>query len=225
MLIYEALRAVPQEAQKEIKGGRLSGMTDINPMWRIKSLTEQYGAAGTGWYYTITGQRLEAAPNGEVAAFVTIELFVKTGDAWSAPIVGIGGSKFVSNERTGAYVSDECFKMALTDAISVACKALGMGADVYFKADRTKYAAVGGDASTPAQTAPIAKSSPKRAFLREWLNDADYCAKLFGRIAEAEAAIGEKFHLFNQLDKWFSIWDEDKKLVISRYNEWKNTAQ
>jgi hypothetical protein len=29
--------------------------------------------------------------------------------------------------------------MALTDAISVACKALGMGADVYFEKDRTKY--------------------------------------------------------------------------------------
>ena len=31
--------------------------------------------------------------------------------------------------------------MALTDAISVACKALGFGADVYWQADATKYAA------------------------------------------------------------------------------------
>ena len=29
--------------------------------------------------------------------------------------------------------------MALTDAISVACKALGMGADVYWEKDTTKY--------------------------------------------------------------------------------------
>ena len=29
--------------------------------------------------------------------------------------------------------------MALTDAISVACKALGFGADIYWEAGRTKY--------------------------------------------------------------------------------------
>ena len=36
-------------------------------------------------------------------------------------------------------MNDECFKMALTDAISVSCKALGVGADVYWNKDRTKY--------------------------------------------------------------------------------------
>lgn len=35
--------------------------------------------------------------------------------------------------------SDECYKMAYTDAISVAAKALGIGADVYWAAGRTKY--------------------------------------------------------------------------------------
>ena len=38
--IYEKVRSVPQNAQKEIKAGRLKGMTDINPMWRIQKLTE-----------------------------------------------------------------------------------------------------------------------------------------------------------------------------------------
>ena len=37
------------------------------------------------------------------------------------------------------YQSDECFKMALTDALGTACKTLGMAADVYFQKDRTKY--------------------------------------------------------------------------------------
>ena len=32
--------------------------------------------------------------------------------------------------------------MATTDAISVACKSLGMGADVYWDKDRTKYSPV-----------------------------------------------------------------------------------
>ena len=46
---------------------------------------------------------------------------------------------FVAKESNGPYVSDECYKMATTDAISVACKALGIGADVYWEADSTKY--------------------------------------------------------------------------------------
>ena len=57
----------------------------------------------------------------------------------SEPVVGIGGNMLVANEKNGLYTSDECYKMALTDAISVACKALGFGADVYWGADRTKY--------------------------------------------------------------------------------------
>lgn len=47
--LYNKVRNVPQEAKKEIKGGRLKGMTDINPMWRIKTLTEQFGICGMGW--------------------------------------------------------------------------------------------------------------------------------------------------------------------------------
>lgn len=40
MDLYDAFRAVPQEAKKAIGGGRLKGKTDINPMWRLKALTE-----------------------------------------------------------------------------------------------------------------------------------------------------------------------------------------
>ena len=47
--IYEQVRSVPAEAKKNIGGGRLKGMTDINPMWRIKKLTEVFGVCGIGW--------------------------------------------------------------------------------------------------------------------------------------------------------------------------------
>jgi|GEM_PF-508022 len=137
--IYNNVRKVPQEAQKEIKGGRLAGKTDINPMWRLKTLTEQFGPVGFGWNYIIKEKRLETGANGEIAAFVDIELYVRDGEQWSAPIPGTGGSMFVAKEKNGMYTSDECFKMALTDAISVACKALGVGADVYWDKDATKY--------------------------------------------------------------------------------------
>lgn len=139
MTIYNDVRKVPEEAKKAITGGRLTGKTDINPMWRIKTLTEQFGACGIGWYYKITDKRLDNGANGEIAAFVDIQLFINVNGEWSAPIAGTGGSMYVTKEKNGLYTSDECFKMALTDAISVACKALGVGADVYWDKDKTKY--------------------------------------------------------------------------------------
>ena len=136
--LYEKVRNVPKDAQKTIKGGRINGMTDINPMWRIKTLTEQFGPCGIGWYYTVTKKWLEAVGN-EIAVFVDIEMYIKIDGEWSKPIHGTGGSMLASKEKSGIYVSDECYKMATTDAISVACKQLGIGADVYWSADSTKY--------------------------------------------------------------------------------------
>lgn len=137
--IYNVVRSVPQEAQKPIQAGRLKGMTDVNPMWRIKTLTELFGPCGIGWKYSITKQWLETGASGEISAFCNIDLYIKDKEQWSEPIPGTGGSSFVANERNGAYTSDECFKKALTDAISVACKALGVAADVYWNQDTTKY--------------------------------------------------------------------------------------
>lgn len=135
---YEQAREVPDTAKKLIQGGRLSGKTDINPMWRIKKLTEMFGPCGIGWYYKSVREWLETYETA-VAAFVKIELYIKINDQWSMPIHGIGGSMFVEMQKGNPYVSDECYKMATTDAISVACKQLGIGADVYWEKDRTKY--------------------------------------------------------------------------------------
>lgn len=150
LAIYNAVRSVPDSAKRRIEAGRLTGKTDINPMWRIKALTETFGPCGFGWKYVITDKRLEQGANGEVAAFLDIDLFVKADGVWSDAIPGTGGSAFVAKEKNGLYTSDECFKMALTDAISVACKALGFGADVYWDADKSKY-----DKPENKQEAPV----------------------------------------------------------------------
>lgn len=156
MRVYNELRSVPKEATKTIKGGRINGFTDINPMWRIQRLTETFGPCGLGWYTEVV-DRWTSEANGEVSAHVRIKLYYRVGegrDDWSAPIEGVGGSKLLTKENNGYYHSDEAFKMAYTDAISVACKALGMAADIYFakgvtmKDNRTKY-----DAASEAATA------------------------------------------------------------------------
>lgn len=137
MTIYEQFRSVPSDAQKKIEAGKLKGFTDINPMWRIKKLTEQFGACGEGWYLDNIQTWTETA-GGEVAAFVRVDLIVKINGAWSKPITGIGGSK-LAGKGVGDGINDEAFKMAYTDAISIACKNLGMAADIYYAKDRTKY--------------------------------------------------------------------------------------
>jgi hypothetical protein len=157
--IYDQVREVPKEAKKDIQAGRLKGKTDINPMWRIKKLTEIFGVCGIGWKYVITKQWIEHGGKDEIAAFVNIDLFVKSDGAWSEAIPGTGGSSFVANEKNGPYVSDECFKMALTDAISVSCKALGFGADVYWDKDSTKYDRAGNKSTSQSRTGQLATSN------------------------------------------------------------------
>lgn len=130
--LYNKLKVVPAEAIKPIQAGRLKGMSDINPMWRIRTMTEHFGVCGIGWKYVITKQWSETHDT-ETKAYCNVDLFIKVDDQWSDAIQGTGGSSEVTMERNGSYVSDECYKMALTDALSVAMKALGVGADIYFE--------------------------------------------------------------------------------------------
>ena len=143
--IYEACRMVPAEAKKQFNNGSFSG-TDINPMWRIKKLTETFGPAGIGWYYEVLNERCETH-HDTTMAIVNLNLYVKVDGEWSKPIYGTGGNTLVKSTKNGLKASDEGYKMALTDALSVACKALGIGADVYFEKDVTKY--------TNAQEKPV----------------------------------------------------------------------
>ena len=132
LVIYNQLKEVPEKAKKTITGGRLSGMTDIKPMWRIEKLTEVFGMCGFGWKASIKNKEIIEGANGEKVAVVDIELYVNVNGEWSHAIDGTGGSSFIAKEKNGLYTNDECFKMAYTDALSVACKSLGMGADVYW---------------------------------------------------------------------------------------------
>lgn len=130
---YSEACEVPSDALREIKAGRLKGKSDVNPMWRMKRLTEIFGPCGFGWKYTIDRQWEEQHCN-EVKCFCNVSLYVRdpeTGE-WSEPIPGNGGSSIVELERNGPHVNDEGYKMALTDALSIAMKPLGIGANVWY---------------------------------------------------------------------------------------------
>lgn len=212
LCLYERIRKVPQEAVKTIAAGRLKGMSDINPMWRIKRLTEEFGICGFGWKYEIIRMWNENGGNGIVSSFVQINLFVKMGGEWSEAIQGIGGSSFVTNEKNGLYTSDECYKMALTDAISVACKALGMGADVYWEKDSTKYNQPNGQ---PAPSTDNRKMLNRDQFadekLMEWIH------KYLTKSREE----GKRLSLVNLINANYKVSPEDLSVISANYEQYR----
>lgn len=141
MRFYVQVQDTPKEAQKSFNNGRFTG-TDINPMWRIKMLTQMFGPAGIGWWTEDEQYIFEPCTDtGEIAVFCTLHLLYRdpeTGEI-SHPVSGIGGNKFLVSQRNGKYCNDEAYKMAYTDALSIACKSLGFSHDIYYQADRTKY--------------------------------------------------------------------------------------
>ena len=157
--IYESLSRPPKDALREIQAGKLKGKTDINPQWRYKAMTEKFGLVGIGWKYEVQKLWTEAGAGNEKLAFAQVAVYVKDGDAWSEPIVGIGGSKLVQFEKGAAVSNDEGYKMAVTDAFSTALKMLGVAADIYAgRWDGTKYNDE--PATLPQPPAPPKKQQP-----------------------------------------------------------------
>ena len=136
--LYDRVKQPPKDALKQFSNGKFSG-TDINPMWRIRTLTEEFGVCGFGWYTNVTRYWTETASDGSIAVFCELELYVKQDGEWSKPIIGVGGNTFERKTRNGSSVSDEAYKMAYTDALSIACKALGFGANIWWECNDTKY--------------------------------------------------------------------------------------
>ena len=136
MEIWNNLNRPPESALKKIGFGPMKGKSSIQPQWRIKAMTEQFGPVGTGWKYEIVRLWTEPAADGQVFAFAQINVYWKDGEEWSDPIPGIGGNLLLSIVKRGKpeermESNDEAFKMATTDAMGVAMKALGVAADVY----------------------------------------------------------------------------------------------
>ena len=176
MRFYSRVMDTPKEAQKPVNNGRFSG-TDTNPMWRIKKLTEIFGPAGQGWW--TQNEQFELVPfekTAEIAVFCTLELVYRDPETQevSNPVKGVGGNMFVVQRKSGLQLSDEAYKMAYTDALSIACKSLGFAHDIYFANDKTKYTAYSDEVSTEAKLEPKQEQKPA--------DNAAKCTEFQGRI-------------------------------------------
>jgi hypothetical protein len=130
LAIYNELKQVDKKYLKEITGGRLKGMSDIKPQWRIMKLTEVFGACGIGWKIDNLSFEYKEFGN-EVVVNCRLDFYYKFDDVWSEAIPAVGGSKISTMEKNGVYISDEAEKMAYTDALSVAGKMIGLASDIY----------------------------------------------------------------------------------------------
>ena len=162
---------VPADALKTITAGRLKNKSDVNPMWRMKRMTEMFGPCGIGWKYTIDKQWTECYGN-EVKCFCNVSLYIRDPETkeWSEAIPGNGGSAIVKIENSGKlYVDDEGYKMALTDALSIAMKPLGIGANVWYGPKATgRYESKYEEDTSPRQSVSYPKITPqlaKQAFM------------------------------------------------------------
>ena len=131
---YDNLKKVPANALKTIQFGNLKGKSDINPQWRYEALTSEFGPCGVGWKYEIAEthtQEVADGNSGTLMVFVKINLYIKDGEEWSAPIPAYGGDMLVVKDKNGIHGNDEAYKMATTDALGTAAKMIGVAADIY----------------------------------------------------------------------------------------------
>jgi hypothetical protein len=158
--IWNAVKQPPTGALRQIQAGRLKGKSDINPQWRYKTMTEQFGPCGVGWKFDIVKTWTEPGPDNQVISCAQINLYIKVDGQWSEPIPGVGGHMLVVKESAGLHANDEGFKMAITDALGTAMKMLGVGADVYAGLwDGTKYKDTEDKSSNPTVKAPPATNA------------------------------------------------------------------
>ena len=157
--IYRQVSSVPEDAQKPFESSWGKQLTEINGMWRIQKLTELFGPCGEGWFTEVTRQERVDFPNGEVCVFTDINLYLKDTKSgrWSKPIRGTGGNRLVLKNADGLFIDDEAYKKAYTDALGIACKALGFGADIYWGRNDSKY-----DSGTATTASPSAKESDSK---------------------------------------------------------------
>lgn len=138
----ELKRTDPSATQPFKKAGGFSG-TQIDPVWRLQRMTEQFGPVGLGWGYDIMDRWREdftirdrnGVASDKTSVFVQVRLWYvdeQTGErCYTGP--QIGGTEV---ERA----TDEVYKMAVTDGIGKCMLQLGLAADIYLGLfDDSKY--------------------------------------------------------------------------------------
>jgi hypothetical protein len=105
--------------------------TAIKPIWNVMRITEHFGPMGIGWGTEAPLFNVIDA-EGEVLVFCVLQCWYKeTPESEKAVLWGTGGDRVVQKRSGMAFVNDEAYKSAYTDALGNAFMRLGVSADVY----------------------------------------------------------------------------------------------
>lgn len=127
----------PKNALKKIDFGALAGKQSIDPTWRLMAMTKEYGPVGEGWIYKIMSISYQPVADDQMMVIVEAGVSVLVEGEWSPPIPGIGTAMLIhqtfdkQNKKYVKKTDAAAIKKALSDGLSVALKAFGVGASVY----------------------------------------------------------------------------------------------
>ena len=142
MEIWNSVCTTDPQFTKSFQRGT-THLTDINPAYRLRRLTELFGPAGKEWGWTLH-ERWREEWNGVQCAFVMLSIWYIDDD----------GNRCETPPQVGGTVAgdypDEIWKMSITDAVGKCCMSLGISADVYLGVFDGKYRQ-----SAPAQRPPV----------------------------------------------------------------------
>jgi len=190
-------RPNPKALKAFQRSGGFKG-TAINPMYTLHSVTETFGACGTGWGMSEPTFRLEGSNvYCTVGVWHTLKDGTRSGFVW-----GVGG------EALTGRGDDEAFKKAYTDALGNALKHLGANADIYFNLwDGNKY----------VDEKPAAKVTP---------HEDDHQPATGPQLLKREEARALYKELQKELVTLASLrevsqWEKDNALEIAKLGDWK----
>ena len=97
--------------------------------------------------------------------FAEVAVKTKIDGEWGQEFGGIGGSNSIEKNKNGLVANDDGYKMAVTDALSVAFKAVGIAADIYmgnYDDSKYQYKADISQAFSELQQSPVSQAATQQ---------------------------------------------------------------
>lgn len=153
--LWERVKTPDPAMTKPFESDGFQG-TAISPMWFYRTATENFGPVGIGWGYTVIGDEIITAANGDQAHTLQLRLWYVL-DGKRGEVDHFGQTPLCRGHRLDGDVK----KKSLTDALTKAFSLLGFGADVYAgRFDDLKYVQSLVNAAPVANDDPVAKPAP-----------------------------------------------------------------
>lgn len=159
----------PNNTKKVTQRG---GFTAIDAYSQIKAATEQFGPVGKGWGWEVLN--IQYPPND------TVTVHIKMWHGSRDNFFDVFGQKDLNTKGANSKADEDCFKKALTDAVTKGLSYLGFNADVFMGMfDDNKYVEAQTKANAPKAKwhGPIQKSKIQDAIV-QFNKELDECESM-----------------------------------------------